>query len=65
MSDKAAFVEVVRSGYMKGCARVDGTCPACGARALALGAGCHVTCGNPHCPDPVAVDDYLNNGPAR
>jgi hypothetical protein len=56
----AAFVEVVQGGYMKGCARVEGTCPACGARTLALGAGCRVTCASASCPDPSAVDDYLD-----
>jgi hypothetical protein len=56
----AAFVEVVQSGYMKGCARVEGYCPACGTRSLALGSGCRITCGNPSCSDPTAVDDFLD-----
>jgi hypothetical protein len=60
----AAFVEVVQGGYMKGCARVEGRCPACGARSLALGAGCRVTCAAASCPDPSAVDDYLDPRPA-
>jgi hypothetical protein len=57
---EAAFVEVVQSGAMKGCARVEGICPACGVRALALGAGCRVTCGNLSCSDPSRVDDILD-----
>ena len=57
---EAAFVEVVQYGSMKGCARVEGRCPACGVRDLALGAGCRVTCANLNCPDPSAADDLLD-----
>lgn len=59
----AAPLQVVASGPGSGCPRVEGRCPACGARSLFLGAGARVTCASLSCTSPCAVDDYLDGAP--